>query len=383
MNKRTWAVVDIDALKQNYNLARSLVGVRVMPVIKADAYGHGAVLCAEALCEAGADALSVSCVDEAIELRRAGIRAELLILGYTAPESFSVLLEDRITQTVMSVEYARALSDFARARGERARAQIKLDTGMGRLGLFDREDWAAQDCAKEVLEICALEGLSVGGIFTHFASSDVAGDDFTQQQADRFQKTVRLAEEAGAILPVKHCSNSGAILNCPQLHADLVREGIMLYGYTPDPSCPDPGLRPVMELKSVLAFRSVLRAGETVSYGRTFRAERDLPIGVVPVGYADGYPRALSNRAWVTIGGKKCPIVGRVCMDQMMVDLSEAPDAPVGAEVTLFGGDGPSCPELAELAGTIHYELLCALAARVPHLYLRGGKIVEERSRIV
>ena len=149
MNKRTWAVVDIDALKQNYNLARSLAGVRVMPVIKADAYGHGAVPCAEALCEAGADALSVSCVDEAIELRRAGIRAELLILGYTAPESFSVLLEDRITQTVMSVEYARALSDFARARGERARAQIKLDTGMGRLGLFDREDWAAQACAKE------------------------------------------------------------------------------------------------------------------------------------------------------------------------------------------------------------------------------------------
>ena len=204
MNKRTWAVVDIDALKQNYNLARSLTGVRVMPVIKADAYGHGAVPGAEALCEAGADALSISCVDEAIELRRAGIRAELLILGYTAPESFAVLLEDRITQTVMSVEYARALSDFARARGERARVQIKLDTGMGRLGLFDREDGAAQDCAREVLEICALEGLSVGGIFTHFASSDVAGDDFTRQQAARFQKTVSLAEEAGAILPVKH-----------------------------------------------------------------------------------------------------------------------------------------------------------------------------------
>lgn len=383
MNKRTWAVIDLDALTHNFILARNSSGVRVMPVVKADAYGHGASACAQALTAAGADAFAVSCVDEAIELRRAGITADLLILGYTSPDSFDELIEEGLTQTVMSVSYAKALSDAATVRGARVKIHIKLDTGMARLGLCVRHEADVAACAADIAAICALDGLNVEGIFTHFAVSDLPSQEFTAAQADRFAKTVALAQELGANIPIKHCANSGAILNHPELHWDMVREGIMLYGEKPDIACPDPGLQSVMTLKSIVASKSILHAGETVSYGRTFTAKQDIPIAVIPVGYADGYARALSNRGWVSTDGHRCPIVGRVCMDQMMVDISDCPDVTPGQEVTLIGGDGPSLTELAELCGTINYELMCAISARVPRVYVSSGKIVRERSRIV
>ncbi len=383
MNKRTWAVIDLDALTHNFILAQNSSGVRVMPVIKADAYGHGACACAQALTTAGADVFAVSCVDEAIELRQAGIQTDLLILGYTSPDSFDQLIEENLTQTVMSIGYAKALSDAAAARGVRVKTHIKLDTGMARLGLCVRHETDMAACAADIAAICAMEGLTVEGIFTHFAVSDLPSQAFTATQAELFAKTVALAQEQGAYIPIKHCANSGAILNHPELHWDMVREGIMLYGEKPDAACPDPGLKPVLTLKSVVAFCSKLHAGETVSYGRTFTAKQDIPIAVIPIGYADGYPRALSNQGWVSIDGHRCPIVGRVCMDQMMVDISACPEVKPGQEVTVIGGDGPSLTELADLCGTINYELMCAISVRVPRVYVSGGKTVEVRSRIV
>ena len=379
MNKRTWAVVDLDALQHNFKLACDL-GVRVMPVIKADAYGHGAVLCAKALGEVGADIFAVACLDEALELRRAGIRSDILIIGYTHPDNFATVIREGIIQTVMSVEYAQLLS--AAATEQKARVHIKLDTGMARLGLSARCLDECESCAADMVDIGKLPGLSVEGVFTHFAVSDVPEQPFTHEQADRFARAVTLAEAAGAVLSIKHCANSGAIINHPSLRWDMVRQGIMLYGEKPDDSCPDVDLRPVMTVKSTVAACSILRKGETVSYGRTYTAGKDLPIAVISIGYADGYFRTLSNRGWVSIKGHRCPIVGRVCMDQLMVDISACPDIKPGQEVSVIGGDGPSFSELADMCGTINYELLCAISARVPRVYVRNGKIIEVHSRI-
>ena len=383
MNKRTWAVIDLDALQHNFALAKSISKARVMPVIKADAYGHGAIVCARTLVEAGADIFAVSCIDEALELRRAGIKCELLVLGYVAPESFDLLMEESITQTVMSVEYARKLSSVADKQGKKIRVHIKLDTGMGRLGLYARNEGAIDACTAEICEICSLPALEVEGIYTHFAVSDIPGQDFTHQQAQLFDKIIECAERRGCVISIKHCANSGAIFNHLDVSLDMVRQGIMLYGEKPDSSCPALDLKSVMTLKSVVAFCGVLHKGETVSYGRTFTAPKDMKIAVIPVGYADGYNRALSNQGWVSIKGVKCPIVGRVCMDQMMVDISDCPDIEQGQEVSLIGGEGPSFTELADMCQTINYELMCAIGVRVPRMYVKGGKTVDVRSRIV
>ncbi len=381
MNKRTWAEINLDALVHNYNIAKA-TDAHVMPVIKADAYGHGACICAKTLVQAGADRFAVSCMDEALELRQAGIKADILILGYTAPDSFDRLIEQGFTQTVMSVEYAKELSRVAQKQKATVKVHIKLDTGMARLGLCVRKAEEIEQAAADVAHICNMEGLQVEGIFTHFAVSDMPDQDFTRQQAKRFSSVVEQVEKIGLHIPIKHCANSGAILNHPDYRFDMVRQGIMLYGEKPDGSCPDVGLRSVMTLKSVVAFCSVLRADETVSYGRTYTAMRDIPIAVISVGYADGYRRALSGKGWVSINGCRCPIVGRVCMDQMMVDISDCPQVESGQEVTVMGGDGPSMTELAEICDTINYELMCAISVRVPRVYIREGKILEVRSRM-
>jgi len=381
MNKRTWAEIDLDALVHNYKLANA-VHPHVMPVIKADAYGHGACICAKTLVEAGADRFAVSCMDEALELRQAGIEADILILGYTAPENFDRLIEHDITQTVMSVAYAESLSHAAQKQHATVKVHIKLDTGMARLGLCVRKTEEVEQAAADVARICRMDGLQVEGIFTHFAVSDLPDQAFTKQQQTLFSSVVERVEKGGLSIPVKHCANSGAILNHPDYGFDMVRQGIMLYGEKPDDSCPDIGLRSVMTLKSVVAFCSVLRADETVSYGRTYTADRDIPIAVISVGYADGYRRALSGKGWVSINGCRCPIVGRVCMDQMMVDISNCPQVVQGQEVTVMGGDGPSMTELAEMCDTINYELMCAISVRVPRVYIRDGKIWEVHSRM-
>ncbi len=381
MNKRTWAEIDLDALVHNYKIAKA-TDAHVMPVIKADAYGHGACICAKTLVQAGADRFAVSCMDEALELRQAGIETDILILGYTSPDSFDRLIEQGFTQTVMSVEYAEALSRVAQKQKSTVKVHVKLDTGMARLGLCVRKAEEIEQAAADVARICNMDGLLVEGIFTHFAVSDMPDQDFTRQQAKLFSSVVEQVEKNGRLIPIKHCANSGAILNHPDYRFDMVRQGIMLYGEKPDGSCPDVGLRPVMTLKSVVAFCSVLRANETVSYGRTYTANHDIPIAVISVGYADGYRRALSGKGWVSINGCRCPIVGRVCMDQMMVDISDCPHVETGQEVTVMGGDGPSMTELAEICDTINYELMCAISVRVPRVYIREGKILEVRSRM-
>ena len=376
MHKRTWAQIDLDALRHNYRIADRL-GSRVMPVIKANAYGHGVVACARALMDEGADCFAVACLSEAITLRDHGILGDILILGYTSPEEFSDVVDRDIVQTVMCVEYAQQLADYAKGQGGCARVHIKLDTGMARLGLLGRSKEDVEGCAEQVCRICGMSGLRVEGIYTHFAMADVPNTAFTERQMAMFTAIVWRAESMGAVLPIKHCANSGAIINHPEFKWDMVREGIMLYGEKPDLSCPDIGLMPVMSVKSVVAACSVLRKGEPIGYGGTYVAQEDMRVAVIPIGYADGYRRELSNRGWVSINGCHCPIVGRVCMDQLMVNIRECPKVEVGDEVCVIGGDGPSMAELAQLCQTISYELLCGISPRVPRVYMSNGKIIK------
>lgn len=382
--KRTWAQIDLDALVKNYEIAKERSGgAAVMPIIKADAYGHGAIFVAEALEEVGANYFAVSCLDEALQLREVGINAGILILGYTDPAGFEILMEKDITQTLPSVDYAKQLSDCAKKANKTAKVHIKIDTGMARLGLDAREEERLCECAKDVKTIIELPNIYVEGIFTHFATADIPNDAFCTYQGDLFGKLISLLEAESSKIEIKHTSNSGGIINHPEIKYNMVRQGIMLYGGYPDESCPDIGLTPVMEFKTLVAHKSVVRKGQSVSYGRTFFAERDFPCAVLPVGYADGYFRTLSNKASVCINGILCPIVGRVCMDQMMVDISEIPDVKIGDEVTLFGGASKiSAADLARAAGTINYELLCAVGRRVPRIYYRDGKPVSRFSYI-
>lgn len=385
-SRRTWAEIDLDALEHNYKTACALAGgAAVMPVIKADAYGHGAPYAARCLEGLGAAYFAVSNLDEAKQLRNAGIRAHILILGYTPPDDFPQLFSLRLTQTVMSLDYASALSAAAAACGARACVHIKADTGMGRLGLDARRYASLDKTVSAIRQICAMPGLECEGIFTHFAVSDAPAQPYTEEQLALFLTLLERLEQAGITFPLRHASNSGGILNYPGARLDMVRQGISLYGMYPDSGCMDAGLKPVMRLVTVVTQVHPLRAGETVSYGRTYTAEKDGVVAVLAAGYADGYPRLLSNRACVSIHGRRCPVLGRVCMDQMIVDVTDVPGVKAGDQAVLFGG-GPGEPtagELAELAGTIHYELLCNVSARVPRVYMRAGAATAAHSYIL
>lgn len=342
-------------------------GTRLMGLVKANAYGHGAAPVAEAMLEAGADYLAVACLAEAEQLRAAGISAPILILGVT-PTLFAGELEELgLTQAVGSLSYARELSK--RLRG-RLRVHLKLDTGMGRLG------FAAHD-ARQLRELCqALElpGLDFEGVFTHFAVSDVPGDGFTAVQYRRFTDAVEQAERAlGRRFEIRHCANSGAVINYRQLGMDMVRPGVISYGMYPGPERGGLSLRPALELKSRVYAITEHAAGDTVSYGRTYTVQAPSRLAVVPIGYADGLHRVLSGKIDMLIRSRRCPQVGRICMDMCMVDISALPECAEGDVVTVIGRDGNEqilADELAEKAGTINYEISCAIGPRVPRVYI-------------
>lgn len=384
--RRTWAEIDLDALDQNYRAACALAGGRrVMPVVKADAYGHGAVEVVKSLEQCGADYFAVSGLDEACQLRASGVKANILILGYTAPEDFPKLISLDITQTVMDAAYAAALSDAGVSAGCRVRVHIKADTGMARLGFDARQPAALDAAADEIVRVSRLPGLFCEGIFTHFATSDEPRmAEFAEKQLALFRGLLSRIEERGVQFSIPHTSNSGAIFSYPAARFEMVRLGISLYGMYP--GTPETGvLKPVMRLVTTVAQVHSLRVGEPVSYGCTYVADSDRTVAVLTAGYADGYPRLLSGRASVTIRGRRCPVLGRVCMDQMIVDVSGVDGVRAGDEAVLFGGnaDEPSAGELAEMIGTIHYELFCGISARVPRVYLRGGVVQTEHSYIV
>ncbi len=368
---RTWAQISLSALEHNYRTLRACLreDCRFLGIVKKDAYGHGALEVAQKLERLGCDMLAVACLDEAVALRRAGISAPILILGVTQPEFARQVVEHDITQTVFTRELACALSRAAGEQGKTARAHIKLDTGMSRVGVLAHDPAAA---AGEAASLCALPHIKWEGIYTHFANAD--GDEaYTMLQFTRFLDTVeRLEKDHSITFEIRHCANSAAALKYPCTHLDMVRPGIALYGHYPDPSCvglDGPGLEPVMSLYTRVAAVRELPAGTPVSYGCTHTVQRDTRIAVLPIGYGDGLFRQLSDRFWVEVGGKRAPILGRICMDLCMADVTDLPPVQAGDVAVVFGADKP-LEDAAELAGTISYELLCSVSGRVPRIYV-------------
>ena len=368
---RTWTEIDLSNLEHNYRALRAMLpqGCRFLGVVKADAYGHGAVQVARRLETLGAEYLAVACLDEALELRQAGITTPILILGYTPTERAEALLDNGITQTVYDVEMARALSNAAAAAGKTLKIHVKADTGMSRLGwLCGGEDQSA--AVEAIAQVCALPGLEAEGIYTHFANAD-GDEDYTMLQFTRFLDLLEALKERGITFAIRHCAASAAALKFPCTHLDMVRPGIALYGHYPDPSCEGldgPGLRPVMTLKTRVASVKAVPAGTPVSYGCTHVLDRETKLAALTIGYADGLPRLCSDKLEVLIGGQRAPIVGRICMDMCMADVTGLDVAP-GDEVEVFGEHLP-IEDVAALAGTIQYELLCAVSPRVHRAYL-------------
>lgn len=367
--KRTWAEIDLGALEHNYRTLRAMLpaGCRFLGVVKANAYGHGAIPVARRLEKLGADYLAVASLDEGAELRVAGITAPILVLGHTPVEFAADLVRLRLTQTVFDLDTARALSAAAVAEGRDLKIHLKADTGMSRLGLLCDEAHM-EESADAMAAICALPRLDHEGIFTHFSDAD-GSEEFTMLQFTRFLDVIAAMEKRGVTFAIRHCAASAGTLKYPCTHMDMVRPGIALYGHYPSPDCQGldgPGLAPVMTLKTRVAAVRELPAGSFVSYGRTARLEEDTRVAVLPVGYGDGFFRLLSNRGAVLLGGKECPILGRVCMDLCMVRADDA--ARPGDEAVLFGPDYP-IETMADQVGTIQYELLCDVNRRVPRIY--------------
>lgn len=369
--KRTWAEVKLSAISWNCDEmhAKMPKGCKLMGLVKADAYGHGAVVVAKFLEIIHCDYLAVAYIDEARELRNAGIKLPILILGSTQPEFADGLFDLDVAQTVGSIEDAKAYSKVAVALRKTLKIHIKLETGMGRMG-FDVKNG---DVGK-VLEVLKLPNLEPEGIYTHFAVPDELGrDEYTKMQFKAFtDATTKIEGASGVHFAIRHCANSGAVVNYPEMYLDMVRPGIVLYGMYPGPDTGGLRLAPAMELKSRIVAVSEHEAGDCISYGCTFTADRKMKIAVLPIGYADGLHRALSNKIDVLIHGQRCRQIGRICMDMCMVDVTDVPDVKAGDIATIFGHDGReviSAKELANKAGTISYEIFCALSKRVPRVY--------------
>ena len=388
---RTWAEVHLDRLEANVGKIREMLkpGCRIMGIVKADAYGHGAVACARALCRAGVEYLGVSNLEEAIQLRRAGIAQPILVISYTPSSEAVRLAAYNVTQTVLSLPYAEELNRAAVSAGVRLKVHIKLDTGMSRVGFVcHREDEVAPTAA-QVLAACRLPALEPEGIFTHFASADEEDDGgFTRKQFSLFTAVTDAVEAGGVHFALRHCCNSAATVRFPEMHLDMVRPGIILYGLAPDTWMQGTlaGFRSVMELKTMVSMVKDLPLGNTVSYNRTYTTQSLRRVATLPIGYADGYSRALSNRAEMLIHGRRVPVIGRVCMDQCMVDVTDVPDVGEGSTLTVFGEDDGellSVNELAALAGTINYEIVCLLSKRVPRLFFSGDTMVDQLNYII
>ena len=380
IRKRTWAEISLDNAVWNYEQIRKATraDAKVCCVIKANAYGHNAVHLARLYESLGADYLAVSNLEEAVQLREAGITLPVLILGYTPPECAELLANHQIAQCVYSRTYGEALSQAAMSAGVRVRIHIKIDTGMGRIGFQHHGEC---DELADALAVCKLPCLLPEGIFTHFASADEGevGEAYTQMQFQAFMEAVEYLQNGGIKFMLRHCANSAAIFDYPAYHLDMVRAGVVLYGLKPSGDVRNlPELRPVMKLKSVISHIKPIAKGDSVSYGHTYTAEGPRMVATVPIGYADGFWRANANGCKMLIRDRLFPLIGRVCMDQLMLDITDAPDLAVGDTVTIFGDSQGRCTAdaIAESTGTINYEVVCAVGERVPRFFLRGGEMV-------
>ncbi len=364
-----WAEIDLSAIKHNVREARKVTGkqVEIMAVVKANAYGHGAVQVSRAACEAGATRLGIALPEEGAQLREAGITQPILILSEPSIDTIPLVLENDLAATVFSLKLAQALSYEAIKRGKKAKVHVKVDTGMNRVGL------TPEHTVSFIRKLRELPGLEVEGIFTHFADADNPESDYTDYQLRRFQYLLEELISDGICPPVKHAANSAAVYLHPGSYFDLVRIGISMYGLHPSKGTEGRvNLKPALSLKARLSFVKELACGDSVSYNRTYRAICDTKIGTVPAGYGDGYSRLLSNKAQILIGGQRYHAVGNICMDQFMVDLGPGSIAQVDDEVVLIGRQGEeeiSVDEIAAILGTINYEIVCMINGRVPRVY--------------
>ena len=370
--KRTAAFISKDAIRENIINIRKITDPdsKIMAVIKADGYGHGDTNMADIVFENGADWAGVAVPEEGIGLRKHGLKVPILILGNTLPCYFEDVIKYDLTQAICSYDHAKLLSEEAKKQGKVAQIHIKIDTGMNRIGFLPSEE-----SANEIKKISQLENIKITGMFTHFALSDGFDKTYTRYQQENYKKMLSLLDERGISIEIKHWANSAAIMDLPGEHMDMVRAGIILYGFYPSDEVLKERLSliPVMTWKARVAFIKELNENEAISYGCTYKTSKKTKIATIPVGYADGYSRMLSNKGRVIINGEYANIVGRVCMDQFMVDVTDIPDVKEGDEVILIGtqyGKTVSADEIAEIMGTINYEVTCLISKRVPRIFI-------------
>ena len=377
---RVYAEVDLDAIRFNMDSMKANIAenTQMIGVIKADGYGHGSVPIAEVLEELPyLFGFATATFEEAQILRKSGVKKPILILGYTFPYCYKELINQEIRPALFRMDAAKKLSEQAVRLGKKAMVHIKVDTGMSRIGI--RPDETGLEFVKQVSE---LPGICVEGIFTHFAKADVTDKQDAEKQLECFREFCQKTEtELGISIPLKHCSNSAGIIRMPQANMDIVRAGITLYGLWPSDEVEQDiiEIRPALSMKSRIVYIKEMKAGMEISYGGTFIAKEGMRVATIPVGYADGYPRGLSNKGEVLICGKRAPILGRVCMDQMMVDVTKISEAAEGTVVTLLGGEAEeriTAEELGDLSGRFNYELVCDIGKRVPRVYKKGDKII-------
>lgn len=376
ISRPTWVEINLDHLKNNIEEVRRVTdkNALVTAVVKADAYGHGALKVIDTLLENGADRLAVATLNEAIEIRSKYEDVEILILGYTPEELIDEVIKNNLTQTVYDIEHVEILNEKAKALEKKVKAHIKIDTGMRRLGFH----YEAYEKIRSVFE---FDFIDFEGIYTHFAKADEKDKSFTIEQFNRFNRVINDLNKHGIEVPIKHVSNSAAIIDLPEFSYDMVRAGIMLYGVYPSDEVgrDNVNLKPVMTFKTRIAHVKYVDEGEGISYGLIYKAKRHMKVATLPVGYADGYSRMLTSKGDVLIKNSRRDIIGRICMDQMMIDLGKS-KAQVGDEVVLFGENEKAqlpVEELANHLGTINYEVLCMISRRVPRVYYRAGEVVD------
>ena len=381
LQHKTWMEIDLDMIEHNYNTIRSHVptSAGVCCTIKADAYGHGAIRVGKLLEELGGYFFAVSNPEEAIELRKAGITKPIMVLGYSPVEITELLAKYNISQCVHSYEYGKALAQDALSKGVKLSIHIKLDTGMGRIG-FPFRGHDEEKRISEIVELCKMPCFISEGIFTHFPISDdrKKGEQFTREQYERFISAIDRLEKRGIKFSVKHCANSAGLVDYPEYSMDMVRAGVLFFGILPSQEMKNTNfdLLHTFSLKTVISNIKTVKKGESIGYGRTFTAKKTMKVATLPIGYADGFSRSNGKKGFkIYIHGVPCDIVGRVCMDQTMIDVSKVDDISIGEEITVFGKDSPtSVYDYSELHDTITHEVMCDIARRVPRIYFRHGK---------
>ncbi|MCL2095434.1 MAG: alanine racemase [Oscillospiraceae bacterium] len=389
-DRRTWVEINLGAIEQNVRTINKILDgkSKIMAIVKADAYGHGAAFASRELEICGVDFFGVSSLDEAMQLRDGGISKNILILGYTNPSDGNIkkLIKYNITQTVFDFDYVKIISERAKINGGVIKIHIKIDTGMNRLGFRYTSKNKDKNIISEIKQIKELKNIISEGIFTHFAAADDKKSGFTKEQFGLFLELINSLERENIYFNIKHAANSGATLNFRETHLDYVRCGLILYGLYPSKQTQtdaeyknqDLKLIPAMELKTIISQLHSVKAGETVGYGRTYKSGKDILCGILPIGYADGFSRLLSNSASVIARGKQVPVIGRVCMDQSVIDVTDCENVKAGDIVTVFGFDvsGEHIPveQAADMADTINYEVVCLIGKRVPRIFFKNGE---------